>query len=134
MNAAVGVSFGRRAALLAANQPVPNLIQVQALVDTGANCLCLDPSVLQQLQLTPTGSSKVNTPTTGQQPANANQYDVSFTIPSTQNSAPLILHAVAALEAQLLAAQGFHAIIGLNILKNCLMTYDGKSGLFCLAW
>ncbi|MBZ5675615.1 MAG: hypothetical protein LAP61_15345 [Acidobacteriia bacterium] len=107
---------------------------VQALIDTGANCLCLDPSVLNQLQLTPTGISPVNTPTTGQQPVDANQYDVSIVIPSEPGSPPLIQHAVPALEAELLVAQGFHAIIGLNILRSCLLTYDGKNGLFSIAW
>jgi hypothetical protein len=119
---------------MTAGQPVPNPVTVQALIDTGSNCLCVDPSVLNQLHLAPTGSGLVNTPTTGQQPANANQYDVSIVIPSTPGSAPLTLHAVPALEADLLAVQGFHAIIGLNILRSCLMTYDGKAGLFSIAW
>ena len=78
LTALIGVSAARRQALLTANQPVPNAVNVSALVDTGASCTCIDPSVLNQLGLTPTGSIQVNAPSTGAQLASANQYDVSL--------------------------------------------------------
>jgi hypothetical protein len=71
MTAFVGVSGARRAALLAAKQDIPTPVQIRALVDTGASGTCVDPSVLQSLGLTPTGSVQVNTPSTGPTPHNA---------------------------------------------------------------
>jgi hypothetical protein len=134
VDALIGVSASRRLAIIAAGQPVPQPMPVQALIDTGANCLCIDPSVTVQLQLSATGSSSVNTPTTGAAPAQTNQYDISLIIPSSPGGAPLVLHAVPALESQLFSLQGFHAIIGINVLRSCLLHYDGKAGLFSIAW
>jgi predicted aspartyl protease len=134
VNAFIGVSQARRAALVAAGEAVPNPISIQGLIDTGANCLCVDPSVLGQLNLTPTGSGPVTTPTTGAQPATADQYDVSIVIPLSASTAPFVQHTIAAVSAELLGAQGFHAIIGLSVLQHCLVTYDGKNGLFSIAF
>ena len=134
VNAFIGVSQAKRAALVAAGEPVPNPVSIQGLIDTGANCLCVDPSVLQQLNLTPTGSGPVTTPTTGALPATADQYDVSIVIPSSPTTAPLVQQTIAAISAELLVAQGFHAIIGLSVLQQCLITYDGKNGIFSIAF
>lgn len=132
--AMIGVSQARRAALIADGQPVPNAIQIQAMIDTGASCTCIDPSVLNQLSLTPTGSTTVNTPTTGQTPAVADQYDVSVTIYATDEQPPLVHHTMPVLKSELLIAQGFHALIGMDVLKGCLLTVDGMNHLFSLAY
>jgi len=34
----------------------------------------------------------------------------------------------------LLSKQGFHALIGLDILRGCYFAYDGQNGLFTLAY
>src|SRR5205085_2512733 len=86
LNALIGVSEGRRAALTTANQPIPAAVRIRALVDTGASCTCVDPSVLQSLNLTPTGVTPVNTPSTGSTPHLANEYDVSILIPGSDPS------------------------------------------------
>lgn len=131
----VGVSQARRNALTAANQPIPNLVQIQAMVDTGASCTCVDPSVLQQLNLTPTGSSTVNTPSTGNQPAIADQYDVSILIPGASASSPPLVHqTIAVLGTELLGPMGFHALVGRDILQSCMLNYNGANGLFSIAY
>jgi hypothetical protein len=130
----VGVSQARRNALVLAGQPVPNVVQVQALIDTGASCCCVDPSVLTKLSLTPTGSSPVNTPTTGNNPAMADQYDVGISIPSSQGMPPLVHHTIPVLQAELLQSQGFHVLVGRDVLQGCFLTFDGKNGLFTLAY
>lgn len=134
VNAAIGVSQARRNALTQAGQPVPNWVPVEALVDTGASCTCLDPIVLQQLGLSPTGSSLVNSPTTGMLPAIADQYDISIIILATKTSPPLIHHTIPVIQAVLFPTQGFHALIGRDILQACLLVYDGQSGTFSLGY
>lgn len=134
LTAFVGVSEGRQAALAAANQPVPQFQQIRALVDTGASCTCLDPSVLQALSLSPTGQVPVNTPTTGTQPHTANQYDVRLIIPGMIATHPLfVAPTVTVVEAQLLP-QGFHGLIGRDILALCVLVYNGPLGQFTLAY
>ena len=41
---------------------------------------------------------------------------------------------IAVLESKLLNAQGFHVLLGRDILSGCLLTYDGLNGLFSLAY
>ena len=130
----IGVSQARRQALISSGRVAPNDMQVQAIVDTAASCTCVDPAVLTQLGLTPTGTTAINTPTTGGQPAMVNQYDVSLTIPSNVSQPALFHHTIPVVETALLAAQGFHVLLGRDVLRGCLLTYDGQSGLFTLAF
>ena len=44
MAALIGVSEGRRNALIAQSQALPALVPVSALVDTGASCTCISTS------------------------------------------------------------------------------------------
>lgn len=135
LTAYIGASQARHAALTSANMPIPNLVQIQALIDTGASCTCIDPSVLQSLNLSPTGVVTVNTPSTGTQPHVAQQYDVSIAIPgSLPTHIPLIVNNVPVVAAQLLVAQGFQALIGRDILAQCLFTYNGEMDQFTLAY
>jgi hypothetical protein len=135
LTAYIGVSDAKKAALLNTNQPVPNLIQIRALVDTGASSTCVDPSVLQTLALAPTGQATVNTPSTGNQPHTADQYDASFIVPgSGATQAPLVVPNLPVICAELLQSQGFHALIGRDILSLCLLLYNGPGGFFTLAY
>lgn len=135
LDAWVGPSQARRKALALANVPIPGPMRIRALIDTGASCTCVDPSILQSLNLTPTGSVPVNTPTTGTQAAVANQYDVGLMIPHVDpTTPPLLRETVAVIECQLLVAQGFHALIGRDILEGCLFIMDGGVKIFTLAY
>jgi len=90
---------------------------------------------LQSLQLTPTGSTAMNTPSTGALPHTANQYDVSIIIPGASANHPqYYIHTLAVVEAQLLTAQGFHALIGRDVLSHCFLAYNGTTNLFTLAY
>jgi hypothetical protein len=130
----VGVSHARASALIAASQPVPPAVQITGLVDTGASGTCVDPSVLSKLQLSATGTIQVNTPTTGIQPISADQFDVSVVIPSAPGHPPLAHLTIPVMAAELLVAQGFHALIGRDVLRGCMLIYDGVNGLFSLAY
>ena len=131
----IGVSQARQAALAAAGQQIPQPVPIQALIDTGASGTCVDPSVLSMLGLTPTGVVSVNTPSTGNQPHIAQQYDVSLVIPGGLPTHPQLWFAnVPVIAAQLLVAQGFQALIGRDILADCLFTYNGQTGQFTLAY
>lgn len=134
LNANIGVSEAREHALKQSGGSVPNRVKVQALLDTGCTGLCIDGSVFSQLGLSPTGSAQIVTPTTGSTPATVDQYDVSLAIFTTTLEAPLSYDTIAATESDLLAAQGFHVLLGLSVLKDCMLSYDGKNGLFSLAY
>jgi hypothetical protein len=133
MDAFVGVSQPRRNALTAAGQTVPNWVQIRALLDTGASGSCVDPSVLSSLALNPSGSIPMITPSTGTTPHVADQYDVSLMIPCL-NQAPLVFHTIGVACVELLLGQGFHALIGRDILQQCVLTYNGNRNWFTLAY
>ncbi len=136
LNAGIGVSEARRGALTAAGQTVPNVMPIQAVIDTGASSTCVDPSVLQNhLNLTPTGNAPVVTPTTGNQPVNADQYDISLIVPAaSQNQLPFYRANLPVLCMELLTSQGFHALIGRDVLSQCVFLYNGGTGSFILAF
>lgn len=135
LTAVVRVSEERHRALVQNNAPIPNQIPIRALVDTGASITCMDPSVLRGLSLTPTGSATINTPSTGNTPVSVDQYDVSIIIHgSTAAHPPLVFNTIPVIHTELLQSQGFHALIGRDILEHCLFYYNGTSGLFTLAY
>ena len=135
LNAVVGISQERHVALMAANLPIPASIPIRALVDTGASVTCIDPSILQSLALSPTGNATINTPSTGNSPIDVDQYDVGLIVPpSAGNQHALILGTVAVICSELLISQGFHALIGRDILAHCLFYYNGVNGLFTIAY
>ena len=133
LRAIVGVSKARREALLLSGQLAPPAIPVDALVDTGASCTCVDPAVLQKLGIPPSGQTSVLTPSTGNQAVSADQYDVSLVILAT-NQQPPLAHAAIPVVASELSGQGFQMLLGRDVLRGCLLTYDGISGLFSLAY
>jgi aspartyl protease len=132
-DAFVGVSQARRDALVAASQPVPAIVRIRGLIDTGASCTCIDPSALTTLGLSPTGTAMVNSPTTGATPKTTNQYDVSLVIPHA-TLAPLRRTTIAVIETELFAAQGFHALIGRDVLADCVLYYNGDRGFYSLSY
>lgn len=133
VDAFIAVSAAKRAALNLASQAIPQHQVVRALVDTGASCTCVDPSVLTALNLTPTGSTLVNTPSTGSQPQTASTYDVSLTIPCGVHTA-FAVDTLEVVESLLVAQQGFHVLIGRDVLRHCHFSYDGRYNLFTLAY
>lgn len=129
------ISAPRERVLREEGVAVPDLVQGRALIDTGASCTSVDPTVLDQLQLTPTGSVHVLTPSTGDNPHITYQYDLAIVIPGAARSdAPLHFPVVPVIAADLLQAQGFHALIGRDILRHCVLIYNGKDPYFSLAY
>lgn len=131
-DAIIGVSAPRMQALQQAAQPVPAAQQVRVLIDTGASGTCVDPSVLTSLGLTPTGQVPVNSATSGQTPVMCDQYDVGLIIPGP--TGPFIAPTIPVTAHELLVAQGFHALIGRDVLARCVFVYNGTMGLFTLAY
>lgn len=129
----VTASSARLQALRDANLPLPAPQMIRGLVDTGASHTCVDPSVFLALQLQPTGSVQMLTPSTGSTPQSADTYDVGIVIPNN-NQQGLILPNVQVSASELATAQGFHALIGRDILSHCLLVYNGSIGTLAFSY
>ncbi|HEY1859636.1 MAG TPA: hypothetical protein VGG61_04740, partial [Gemmataceae bacterium] len=90
-----------------------------------------DPAILQQLNLQPTGTAQVSTPSTGATPHVAQQYDVSLTLIH-----PLLTYTISAVPVveSTLAGQGLLLLIGRDVLSHCFFAYDGRAQTFVLAF
>lgn len=127
----VGVSVPRAQALRKSAQPIPSPVQLRGLIDTGASGTCIDAPALHGLGLAPTGQIPVHTPSTGTAAHVSDQYDVSLTLLHPR----LNLHLGATpVIASHLSAQGIQALIGRDVLSQCLFVYDGMAGIFSLAF
>jgi hypothetical protein len=134
VNAGVSVSEGRRLALEAAESPVPQMQVIRALIDTGASFTSIDPAVLAALNLTPTGTIEIVTPSTGQGTHTADTYDVDFKIGAGPNDIPLSISNLRIASCDLFLRQGIHALIGRDILQRCILMYNGSASIFSLAF
>lgn len=89
--------------------------------------------VFQTLGLQPTGSTPMLTPSTGQTPVDADTYDVGILIPNAPHQG-LIIHNMPVAASELFQAQGFHALIGRDVLQRCVLIYNGAAGIFTIAY
>jgi len=61
-----------------------------------------------------------------------NQYDVALAIPSGVGAFHML--PTLAVTGASLSHQGFEALIGRDILKDCILVYNGSMGFFTLAY
>jgi len=110
---------------------IPQPVLIRGLVDIGASNIAIDPTIIQSLGIQPTGSMSILTPSTGTTAHQVNTFDVAIVVPV----APLNF-TLAAIQVfgSSLNVQGIQALIGRDILSNCLLVYDGRAGIFSLAF
>ena len=134
LNLLIGVSAKQQACFEAKGRSIPPLIPVQGLVDTGATMTCIDLRLPQELPLNPRGPMSTFTPSTGAPGVTSETYGVSLMIlPTDQRKFPDRYHRPTLhVMAQPLANQGFHVIIGRDILDDGILHYDGTRKTFTL--
>ena len=128
------VSEARAAALGKLGQPTPKAPVASGLLDTGASCTCVDPSILQALGLKPTGETQLLTPSTGNVPERADEYDCGVFIFAESTENPYAIRNLPVVETPLLQSQGFHALIGRDVLAKCVLIYNGSANTYTLAF
>jgi hypothetical protein len=73
------------------------------------------------------------TPSTGNVPQDADTYDVGIFIPNAGQTA-LIIPVLAVCASELYQGQGFHALIGRDILERCILIYNGTVPYFSISY
>lgn len=134
LRAYVGVSTYRADALIKAGLAAPKWISGIFLVDTGASGTCIDPALVQPLDIPPSGSVNVQTPSTGETPHPCSQYDVLLYIPGPDPGVDgLMIDAIPILETSL-SPQGIDGLIGRDVLDRCTLIYNPGIKMFTLAY
>ena len=129
----VSVSQPRLGLLKSAGLPIPEAVSVRALIDTGASCTAIDPSVLRQLGLPPTGTVSIVTPSTGTTPHTCNQFDVGLAFVMPPNGIHVATVTLPVVEASL-DSHGIQALIGRDVLSKGLLVYNGPNNSLSLAF
>lgn len=128
----IGVSVPRQKALTAASLPIPSAVSGTFLIDTGASCTCVDPTLIAALGIPPTGSIPIQTPSTQGTPCHCNQYDVMLFIPDSAQAGHLV-EAMPIIETPL-SNQGIDGLIGRDVLDRCVLIYNGSNNQYTLTY
>lgn len=123
----IGIPTTLASFLQAAGLPIPTPQQGLALIDTGASITGVDQQVLGALGLAPTGVTQVATPGgVVSQPLYACNISFPGTLIGTLKFNVVI--------GSSLAALGFSALIGRDVLRHFQMVYNGVEGMWTLAF
>lgn len=130
----IGVGLSQVRSLHRALRPVLPPLSSTALLDTGAEMTAIDPSLVQALMLPGKGAHPANLPAHGGwMPAMIYQAGLTILHPSGNPSDNLGFPDIAVLELPL-AAIGYQAIIGRDVLALCDFLYSGRTNSFQLTY
>jgi hypothetical protein len=126
----IGVNALLRAALASSAIPfVRGLRQADLLIDTGATITSIDDSIIAALNLSPTGSAKMQTPSTGGNAIPVPTFEIELTIPGNNPTRFSTLTVIGGTFLPL----GYHGLLGRDVLAHGRMEYDGPKDLLTLA-
>ena len=133
----VGFSLPAVGTLRRAGQVVPQPITVTALLDTGSDVSCIEPTSIATLVNAGLVTKRyifVNVPHAGGL-APVREFDVSLAIihPDHVSSRDFTLRNHPVFE-RALGAMRFDALIGRDVLSKCVLVCDGPSGRFTLGY
>jgi hypothetical protein len=119
-------------ALTTAGQPVPPSASGLVLVDTGATMTCVHEPILMDLGLNP-----VSTVTSGTAagPTQQSVYMARITFPILGWTVDLPVAGVDLSSQQIATAppQPLIALLGRNLLQNCVLVWNGPAGIWTIA-
>jgi hypothetical protein len=130
----IGVGRPHRQFLRTSGNPIPAPIRLRGLIDSGAECTCVDEPRVRALHLPLATASLANAPSLGGLFVGS-QVEAGLTIlhPSGDRSQHLLIPEITIMELSL-GAIHFDALIGRDVLALGLFVIDGPAGTFTLAY
>lgn len=136
----VGLDQSTILSLRQAGQAIPQPLIVDALIDTGAECCCVDPIVVARVGLPLYSFGFSAAPGSGSTPIPAfggatvgTFHTASLTIVHPAQQADLVIPNIV-VQALSLRSFGIEAVIGRDVLSQCVLVYDGPAGSVTLAY
>ena len=130
----IGVGRMRKSVLTRQNFPVPALVHISAVIDTGASISGFDPRVFVELEIPPVDVIPVWTPSTPpEKPHECELFDISLSLVAGGQLHPFPDLVVMNADCWL-PNEGIEALLGRDILDRCHFSYDGPSRTFTLAF
>jgi len=118
--------------LYAKNQkPIPAPVSGYALIDTGATVTCIHEDVMTRLKIKPIDVQDVNTP--GGSAIPRNLYPVQLRIPS--HGVDIALPKILSVDLTGQVTREGEQVLGLigrDFLQNCVLVYNGRTGMYSL--
>jgi hypothetical protein len=128
----VGLSLPREQALVAAGQTPPPAQIANLLIDTGASHTVIDQKFVSLLNLVPTGSIMMHTPSTGTVPHPVQTYDIALAFAGIGGAVhSLVAHSVSACD---FSGQAIDGLLGRDILAESRLIYSGPDNFFYLSF
>ena len=111
--------------------PVVDDAEFLGLLDTGASHSAIDPLVASRLSLESSGFVPIHTPSTGGVAVDRDSFDATIILGSGRSGSRSVVCEVIGSK---FAGQGFLALIGRDVLSQCVLTYDGPADRFVLEY
>lgn len=115
---------------LARKQPFLSAITVRALLDTGADAVSVAPDVLNRLGLVSSGQIRM---TTASGSVLVDRYEISLSIFGSAGIAgPALVRPSWNVTSFSQSLPGIEALIGMDLIRQVVLTIDGPAGAFTL--
>jgi len=117
------------AALVQAQRPVARPVHVRSQVDSGSDATAIAPQIVQQLGLVSIVPGLTQT-AGGMVPVNL--YRVSISISGLGGTGPVVVLPDVLASELTVSLPNIEALIGMNVLRECLLILDGPGNQFIL--
>jgi hypothetical protein len=130
----VGLSQAEVRRLRNVSRPIPAAVSLNGLIDSGAECSCVDPQAVATLALPFSNVGMANIPALGGlAPITQSEACLTVVHPSGDSRLNLVVDGLLVAEVPL-GALGYEVLIGRDVLAKCRFVYDGPGGRFRLRY
>jgi hypothetical protein len=128
----VGFNDQATAALVQANQPVPRPLAIRALLDSGCDVTAVSPDIVSHFGLTSVHSGSSQTASGS---VLVKLYKISLSIHGLSGAAaPMLTYSDLLVTRLAVPLPNLDVLVGLDIIKQCLLIIDGPGDRFTLSF
>lgn len=132
LDVTLSITVPRQKALERHKMNVPPPVAARMLIDTGASHSSIDQRFVSLLDLRAVGKVQIHTPSTGQTPAVADEFDIAIRIVGADGHSHVIpITPVFSCDH---SEQGIDGLFGRDVLSGAVFIYDGYRKSYTLSF